>query len=262
VADGRVVATQDLEGLAEVSPDGNTTAFASFEGPNATWSYTSRAAPGATIILASATVNVTPAGGSWDNSDEVDDGGPQYGTVAVNVTFYLNNSSSPSANAVRFAVGATNWPWVDAEDDSLGLEFSMLAENSTSIAAGSATNVVDELLNTTHAQVASLAWAPSADVGYSNGSISSSEVGTFRAFAPDGVNSTVHLLFSQVAGGYQNLSYDPWVALNLSVFGGAPVPAWVITAATWGAVVGAVAVSTALAAIAAVRRRAGPETEL
>lgn len=258
LADPRISSTHPLGGVAEVTPSGSTVLFAPFPGNKTTWSFSTQGYAGGVAIQASARVPVMTANGSWEAGDDIGEDGGGSGNASVNVTYYLNDTSDPAT--VRFGVNVSGWPWLDPTNDSLGLEISMVAANATSIVPGNSSYAIQEIANGSRASVASLRWSPSASVHYGNGSSSTSAVGTYPSYGAGGRNSTIRLVFASVAGGYRNLSYDPWVALNLRAFAGGPLPAWVITDVTWASIAGAAAVGLWLG-IGGVRRRRHPSEE-
>lgn len=263
VSDPRVRSVHELTGVAEVDPAGNATAFASFAGPNASWAFRAIAAGPGTEVRASAVLSVAPGKGVWDSDAgerPAEDTG--YGNVSVNVSYYLNASTGIDPNTVAFTVNVSAWPWVDASNDSLGLGILTVATNETSIAAGASGHAIQAVRNDSGAPVSVLWWSPVASVRYGNGSVAASPVGTYRAFAPGGLNSTVRLIFGSVEGGYEALSYDPWVRLYPSAFGPAELPAWVFTPGTGAVLASAGAVTAILALVARRRRRTPPGEEL
>ncbi len=255
VANSQVSTMQLLKGIAEVGPGGNTSAIASFDQANATWSFSHSERSGVTVVKATSTLSVNTAQGAWETPDVSGIGESEsLGNASVTVAVFLNNSGSPSPDTVRFTVAVSAWPWLDANNDSLGLEMGLAAVGPTSIVSGPSANRVLEVANGTSQEVASLTWSTDANVTYTNGTHGSSTVATYQAIASDGSNSTVRLLFGSVGGGYTDLEYDPWVHLNLSVFPPARVPDWVFTPSTW-IVLGSVVVVSLLLAAVAFRRR-------
>ncbi len=269
VTDARVSTSLRLMGVAEVSPQGNFTAFASFAPATTNWTLTywhmTNLSTGETLILQFlTTTTVSQAQGVWESGDDGGDLNESLGNATFRVNISLNetyNGTGPAAfNAARVAVRTSQWPWQNSSD-ALGLDMAMLAPHFTRIAptVGPTPYLLQELANGTNATVAALTWAPAATVLYSNGSSSSSSVATYAATAPTGANSTVRVLFGAVDGGYSSVSYDPWIALNLGAFVLEHLPAWAIDLGGWIALVAAVVISAVLAVGAARRRRQGPD---
>lgn len=249
-----------LTGVAELTPSGNVTTYASFGGQYANWGFSSLQGPNATMIWMNATLHVFGASGSWESSDDVSEYSDANGTARVVLTFYLNGSSSPDPAAVRFTVNVTKWPWANASD-SLGFGFVAVAVAGSRIVPGTVPNSLDEVSVTNHSTLATLSWASNATVRYRAGAGDTSSVGTYQAFAANGTNSTVHLRFGAVSGGYSDLSFDPWIRLNLTAFRAIlspPLPAWVFTTSTLETLGLATVVVVALAAVASRSRSRDP----
>lgn len=258
-ADPRISTTLRLAGLAEVSPQGNFSAFAGFAPYDTLWQLSSHLTNG-TLLLAFTTVApVSPATGVWESGDDSGEDAGSLGNATIQVDVFLNETAIATVNAARVAVNATTWPWQNSTD-ALGLDMTLLAAQETRIAAqrGPTPYLLQELANTTNVSVASLSWSPAAAVAYSNGTHLTSPVVSYSATTALGDNSTVRVLFGSVEGGYASVSYDPWVALNLSAFPATFVPAWALSYVGWIALgVGLAAV--AVLAVQAARRRTFPD---
>lgn len=256
-SDGRVSSSHTLSAIAEVRPDGHLVTLARFQGGNATWRFASAAGPSDTLIWANASLPVLGANGEWESEggfNETEDG---FGTAHVSIVFFLNGSASPDANAVRFTVNVSKWPWANVTD-TLGLEMTTYAVSATSLSTTGSPDQVIEVRNDTSTTVATLTWDPEALVRYSGGAGNTSTVQSYRVLGPLGLNSTVRLEFGSVTGGYQELSYDPTVQLNLGAFRSVlPLPAWQWNGASI-VVLGAMGSVVALLALVAWRNRSAP----
>ena len=256
-ADGRVSSSHTLSAIAEVGPGGHLVTLARFQGVNITWRFASVAGASDTVIWANASLPVLGANGEWESEggfNQTEDG---YGTAHVSIIFFLNASGAPDANAVRFTVNVSKWPWANVSD-TLGLEMTTFAVGATSLAAAGSPNQVIEVRNDTSTTVATLSWDPEALVRYTGGAGNTSTVQSYRVVGPLGLNSTVRLEFGSVTGGYQELSYDPTVLLNLVAFRSVlPLPAW-----QWNAesilVLGAMGSVVGILALVAWRNRSEP----
>lgn len=253
VDDSRVAASVRLSGLAEITPTGHFGAYASFASSNTTWSIVNRSVPGAEELVFSTVAPVVQAQGVWESGDDGGEDVTLVGNATLEVDVYLNTSAP--ASAARIAVAVGTWPWNNTSD-ALGLDMGLVAGPSTRIAEqpGPGPYLLREVVNGTNVSVASLSWASGATVHYTNGTSNSTGVRPYTAVAPSGGNSTVRLLFTNVPGGYDTFSYDPWIALYLGAFHRGPLPSWMLSAIDWGAVGAGAAVTVGLA-WAAMRRR-------
>ncbi len=245
-----------LTGVAEITPTDNATSFAPFDQSGANWRFASAEGASSTTVWLNATLKVVGAVGSWESPDDVAELEDSSGTAQVSLAFYLNASTAPDPAAVRFTVNVTHWPWINTSD-SIGFGFVDVAVPGTSIRPGASPNSLVEVRSQDQATLSTLSWASQATVYYRTGGNGNSSVGTYRAIAANGTNSTIHLEFGAVAGGYTDLSFDPWIRLNLSALAAAPpIPAWLWTPQSLGILALAVA-ATAVLAIFAARSRSG-----
>jgi hypothetical protein len=264
VDDARIATTIRLSGIAEITPQGNFTAFASFAPASAPWAVTNRTIGNVLELVFTTVAPVAPAQGVWESGDDGGDFTGPVGNATVEVDVYLNATVSAPADSARVAVNVSTWPWNNTSD-ALGLDMAMVAGSSATRIAdrvGTEPYLLRELANGTNVSVATLSWAPSAQVQYGNGSSNPTDVATYTATAPAGVNSTVRLLFTNVTGGYDAISYDPWVALNLHAFPAAPLPPWALSYLDWGAVGAGAAALAVLGVLAARRRTVDPRDPL
>lgn len=222
--DSRVASTAALSDLAEVTPTGNVSAFARFQGPNSTWRFASVTSASGTVVWANGSIPVLPGSGPWSQDDGLSDNEDRLGNAHMDLSFFLRAPSGPSPNSVLFVVNMTHWPWVSS-NDSLGVEMTSTSVGNTNLVPGTSPNQLLELRNGTSTTVAALSWDPQATVEQNGGITATSTVGTFRTFASGGANSTIRLEFGAVPGGYSGLSYDPTIVLNLGAFGNL-LPAW------------------------------------
>ncbi len=244
-----------LTGVAEISPSDNATAFAPFDQSGANWRFASVQNASATTIWMNATLQVLGAAGAWESLDDVSEQEGGYGTAQVALSFYLNASTGPDPSSVRFAVNVTHWPWANASD-SIGFGFVDVAVPGALIRPGASPNTLLEVRTQDAATLSTLTWASQATVHYRTGGDGSSLVGTYRAIAANGTNSTVHLEFGAVTGGYSALSFDPYIQLNLSALSPPlPLPAWLWTPESLG-IIGLAGAVTFAMAVLAVRSRA------
>ena len=231
-ANGSLASAHVLTGIAEITPSGNTTAFAPFGQSGANWLFASVQNSTATTIWMNATLHVVGASGAWDSPDDLSEGEGGNGTAHIVLTFCLNSSGGPDPASVRFAVNVTRWPWYNTTD-TIGFGFVDVAVAGAAIRPGPQANSLAEVRTQDSTTLATLTWAARATVHYRTGGVDNSSVGSFQAIATNGTNSTVHLQFGSVSGGYTDLSFDPWIRLNLSALGVGlalpPVPAWLLT---------------------------------
>ena len=261
VDDSRVAASVRLSGLAEITPGGNFTSYVGFNSPNTTWSLVSRSLPGSEELVFSTVAPVVQAQGVWESGDDGGDDVTVVGYATLEVDVYLNTSAP--ASAARIAVAVGTWPWNNTSD-ALGLDMGLVAGPSTRIAdmPGPGPYLLREVVNGTNVSVASLSWASGATVQYGNGSSNATGVAPYTSVAPSGGNSTVRLLFTNVSGGYEAFSYDPWIALHLGAFGRGPLAAWMLSALDAGAVGAGVAATVGFAWAALRRRRPSSDDDL
>ncbi len=182
--------------------------------------------PSVTEIWSNASLPVLGANGAWESEGGLNETEDGFGSAHVSIIFFLNGSGSEDANSVRFTVNVTHWPWANLTD-TLGLEMTSFAANSTALAPGAFANQVIEVRNATTATVATLTWDPEAVVRYTGGIGNTSTVRSYPTLGYLGLNSTIRLDFGSVSGGYYELSYDPTVQLNLVAFRPTlSLPAW------------------------------------
>ena len=249
-SDGRIASAHALAAVAEVTPAGNVSAIAPFDGANLSWKFAQAVGPSTTEVWVNATVPVTGGTGEWESEGGLGENEDGYGGAHVSIVFYLNASTAPSPDAVRFTVNVTHWPWLSSRD-SLGLEVISTAVASTAFVPPTTANQLVEQRVGSSTPVATLSWDAEAVVRYPGGVGNTSTVDSFSAVASGGHNSTLRLQFGQVSGGYQELSYDPTVQLNLAAFQPlGPLPAWQASPQSYLVLVGAGSFIAVLAVVA------------
>ena len=140
-------------------------------------------------------------------------GGEVLGNITIRIVFHFENGSANGTPRVKFDVAVYGWPWVSSRD-ALGLaveseayalpggaHFNYTASNDT----------ITQQWNSNDSTISSLAFGPTANTtGSSPTELDvTDQVGLF----PSGATPTLAgaLLTFSGAGGYSNMSYDPWV---------------------------------------------------
>ncbi len=259
LSDSRIGVSQTLYALAEVNSSGGMVAVAPLTAPGVAWSFQPRSGPTGVEVTMAATLPVTAATGAWEAGDDSNmEGSSPLGFTHVIAQFYVNSTGPSSTWTVAYTLNVSSWPWVLASD-ALGLQV-----NSTAILAGaswtvSSANALAETSPGADSPVATFQWAPGAQVQYQDGTTGQSAVKSFQNTSRWTTESLVRLDFVSVPGGYSSLEYDPWITLNPNVF---RAVAWVFSTASLEVMGGAMAVVAVLAAVAGVRRRTPPGSEL
>ncbi|HEV2519949.1 MAG TPA: hypothetical protein VGX00_04930 [Thermoplasmata archaeon] len=251
----QIASAHTFDEVAELTPSGNLTAYSPLRTQNLSWGVVAQPSAGGTMVWLNATVPVFSTTGTWGVRDELAPMGLPPRQANLSLCFTLNGSSAGSPGTVRFVVGVAQWPWVNFQD-SLGMEIGSAAVPSTTLRAGPAPDSIIEVANGTGSTVATLSWATSASVGYVSGPGGTSTVGALQTFSTDESTSTVLFQFSAPRGGYTELEYDPWIALNLSAFPRGVLPAWTLTDSALESIALAAGVAAILALVAA-RSRSG-----
>jgi hypothetical protein len=219
--------------FAEVSPSGTVVALAvpGFDGQGAvTVTSTPHEINVTDTIVGKATnaigVNSStgdPNGGTplWSPADLPGSGGsttwgpgPEVlGNLTIQIVFHFENGSANGTTRVKFAVSVIGWPWMSSSD-VLGL---VVTSEAYALPGGShftytaSNDTITQQWDSNDSTITSLAFGPTANTTGSPPSVLqvTDQVGLF----PSGATPTEAgaLLTFSGAGGYPNMTYDPWV---------------------------------------------------
>ncbi len=235
-----------------------------------------------------------PWSGSWLP------GNASTGNVSMRIVFHLltgasNNSTAGTTNnsanatgagssapsySLKFDFAVLNWPWVNA-DDHLGLVMDAISAGGAHFVFNRSTGNLTQQWNDSGRPVVSLLLGPQANATRANGSSEPLGVTSEAYLWPNastprhlygnisyGFDAYVLINFTGQNGGYQSLTYDPWIVFHVGSSSPSSTPARseggfgtltaerLIGAATIGAATLAVALLTIRA-----RRRARSRVE-
>jgi len=178
--------------------------------------------------------NVTNASGAWNpnatwsgTSTPWNVSSSPVNTSWIIVSFELQNAStnrstSPVGNAsysAEFSVFIGGWPWASASDH-LGFDLEALGALGSHFSFNSTSRTLGESWNATNHTLVSLVFGPSANVNETSAfpetpttASVSEQVGLFPAASYDR-DAQALVSFGGVAGGYWNVTYDPWVVFS------------------------------------------------
>ena len=210
-----------IEGLAEINSAGQIVEYSNLLMPvGATTSI--QFTPSLVNLSINETQNVTQAYGSWNPGavrEGVNQTGSTIGTVIVQAVFHMQNSTSSTsgpANALKFDVDVSGWPWANV-NDHLGLQLSALAAGGAEFAWNSQEQNLTEIWDSGGQPYAGLQLSPTAGTfGSSQGPSTvtvSSDAGLFSAASPDR-EAILLMNFTGGAVGYTSLHYDPWIIFS------------------------------------------------
>jgi hypothetical protein len=143
---------------------------------------------------------------TWGQGDQV------LGRIVLGIVFHFANGSGNGSSRVKFDVTVTGWPWVSPKD-VLGVE---VAAQSYALPGGShfsytpSTDTITQQWDSNGRTISSLAFGPTANAsGEPPSSLRvTDQVGLYPGDDP---TLAVALLTFVGAGGYANMTYDPWV---------------------------------------------------
>jgi hypothetical protein len=135
------------------------------------------------------------------------------GTITIQIVFHFDNGSANGTPRVKFDISVGGWPWVSSSDE-LGLvveseAFALPGGSHFTYAAS--TDTISQQWNTNGGTISSLNFGPTADTTGSSPSVL--HVGDQVDLLPSGATPTMAgaLLTFAGAGGYPNMTYDPYV---------------------------------------------------
>ncbi len=219
----------DLGPVAEVNASGGIVAVGYPQSGSVTNTSTSREVNVTDIMEATVTnaicLNSTPYAPNcqfpeWIPADAPGENGPTYwaaghqllGNATIGITFHFATTGRNASDRIKFDVTVSGWPWVNSSD-VLGLEVTAVAyhEPDRVYYTYNATNdTLNQVWDSNNTTLSSLAFGPTANA---TGSASPTVHVTDNVGLSVGPNPEVAfaLLTFEGAGGYSNLSYDPWV---------------------------------------------------
>ena len=260
VANPSVRVNQSLTGLAEVSPDGEIVAMASFTSTQTQWTLVNSTGSSGTTVTLSASVPVVPSSGEWESGDGGNETAAPVGNVAARITFQCANASGAAPQTVAYSLNLTTWPWL-SQYDSLGMEVRSNLTTQFGFWQLAGTNGLDGISRASGAAAVSFTWGASALTAYKGNRTEDSQVDAYHNLTGNDSSSLVRLNFTAVPGNYSRLSYDPWLEILSPGKVGPTLAAIVLTPFSLVALLTGAAVVGALAVVAR-RRRTPPEAGL
>ena len=260
VANPSVRVNQSLTGLAEVSPDGEIVAMASFTSNQTRWTLVNTTGSSGTNITLSASVPVVPSSGEWESGDGGNGTAPPVGNVSTRITFRCANASAANPQTVAYSLNLSTWPWL-SQYDSLGIEVRSNLSTQFGFWQLAGSNGLDGISRASGAAAVSFTWGALALAGYQNNQTEDSQVDAYHNLTGNDSSSLVRLNFTAVPGSYSRLSYDPWLEILSPGTVGPALAAIVLTPFSLVALFTGTAVVAALAVVAR-HRRTPPEAGL
>jgi hypothetical protein len=231
-----------IAALAEIDPSGTIVAVSGQPSPlNSTVVY-GYAPPDGTNVTNAFTVSVGPAIGLNSSTGTPDGHAPQWNSsylpggggstmwgvgsgpthpVMVAVTFQFANGTHP--NEVKFDVSVSGWSWV-AADDTLGIaveSVSAASPGGSHFTYDLSADAFTDWWNSNGTAISSMSFGRDANA-------TSSPAGPLSVADSGGVywggEMALALLSFTGAGGYANMSYDPWIYFGTAATTPEPVP--------------------------------------
>lgn len=166
----------------------------------------------------------TPGDASgWNGSTIWGNGARVLGRTTITAVFHFNTEGGGASNRVEFDVSVSGWPWVNASDQ-LGLEIVASAEVGTYFVYSAAADTITEEWVANGSAAASLVFGPTANA--TGPGTSTLAVGDQVGLYPAGSQPDLAyaLLAFEGAGGYSNLTYDPWIVFGPAAGLLGPIP--------------------------------------